>query len=90
MLHTKHAWRDLQDHSHPGPAANLVGVVCLLETFDVCGGPIFLKAFSLVEASPSAAVNVWTRSGYKPHLVQHKSKAVEILFPLSLFYCYVF
>jgi len=62
MLHTKHAWR--------GPArpqlswsANLVGVVSFLQAFDICGDPFFLKA------SPSAAVNVWTRPCYKPHLV---------------------
>lgn len=69
MVHDKHVWRNLQDHNHPGLAANFVGVVSLLQAFDVCGGPFFLKVFSIVEASPSVAVNVWTRSCYKPHLV---------------------
>lgn len=68
VLHTKHVWRDLQDHRCPGLAANLAGVVCLLQAFDVGGGPFFLKGFSVMGDSPSAAVNVWRRSCYKTHL----------------------
>lgn len=75
MLCTKHAWRDLQNHSCPGLAACLVGVVSLSKAWDACGGPFCLTAFAVVGASPPVAENGRTRSCYKLHIFQAKSTA---------------